>query len=121
MLYRGGVAIAGIVSLSLLRGEELGLLGHLWLEFEILPEVLLLNRPLHMLVLFVLSDLVLAVRVQLSVVLGDVLDLRGLEHKAELGLSAQVFGINTTAGSLGVHDVLVVEILDGSQEIFAVA
>lgn len=88
----------------------------------LLAVVLLLVGAHHVAVLLVGCQLVLSVRVQVDVLSRDELDLFGGEEEASFGLAAHVHGVDVGGVlPLQVHDVLVVEVLDRSQQILAVA
>lgn len=74
-----------------------------------------------MLLLFDLSEFVLSVRVELSVSLGDVFNLRRLILETSLCLASELLDGVVVTLSLSVHDVLVMEILICSQKVFDVA
>lgn len=68
----------------------------------------------------VLSQLVLSVSIKEAVGLGNVFNLVWLEEEALVGLATEVIWVDLVSLSLGVNDVLMVEVLDGSHEVLAV-
>lgn len=74
-----------------------------------------------MLLLFVISKFILTVRVEFSIVLGDVFNFRWLIDEASVGLATQFSWVEFKPGSFSVNDVLMVEILVRSQEVLDVA
>ena len=88
----------------------------------LLAVVLLLVGTHHVTIFLVRCQLVLAVRVQVDVLSSDELDLLRGEEEAGLGLATHVHGVDVgRVLPFQVHDVLVVEVLDCSQQVLAVA
>jgi len=106
-------------ALSLLEREEHRLLGNHGLELEVLPEALALDGLRGVGVALHLRHLVLPVRVQEPVVARDELDLGRLEEQTELAVSTEGLGVDLDSPPLLVDDLLVVEVLDGSEEVLA--
>ena len=75
-----------------------------------------------MAVFLVLRQFVLAVRVQVDILSSDELDLFRCEEKTVFRLTTNIHSVNVrSVFSFQVHDILMVEILDCSKQVFAVS